>query len=105
MPRHRNTILNRHPIDRNERHHVGRAHARMRPLMHIQIDQLRRLPHSANRRLLNRLALAYQRDHAPVVVRIHFAVQQIHSIHLHRGHNGVNLGLIASLRKIRHTFH
>ncbi len=77
----------------------------MRPLVHIQIDQLRGFAHSANGRLLNRLPLAYQRDHAPVVVRIHFAIQQVNPLHLHGSDNGINFSLVASLRKIRHTFH
>ena len=104
-PRHPDAIFNGHTVNRNEGHHIGRAHSRMRPLVHIQVDQLRGSPHSANRRLLNRVSLTHQRDHAAVVVRVHLAIQQVNTINLHRGDNGVNLSPVASLRKIRHTLY
>ena len=76
----------------------------MRPLVLGQIDQLRSLAHSANRRLLNRLALAHQRDHAAVVIGVHLAVQQIDAIHLHRLDDGIDFRLVAAFRKIGNAF-
>ena len=58
MPRHGHAIFDGHALNRNERHHISRTHARMRPLMMVQVDQLRSLTDAANRSLLNRLALA-----------------------------------------------
>ena len=96
MPRHGHAIFNGHAVNRNERHHIGRPHPRMRSLMHSQVNQLRRLAHPANRRFLNRLALAHQRDHAAVVVGIHLAVEQVHAVHLHGVDDGIHFGLITA---------
>ena len=73
--------------------------------MMIQIDQLRSLADAANRSLLNRLAFPHQRDHATIVISIHLAIEQVHAIHLHRRHDRIDLGLIATLRKIRNALH
>jgi hypothetical protein len=76
----------------------------VRTLVLGKIDQLGSLPHSANGGFLNRLALAGQRDHAAVVVGIHFAIEQINAGNLHGLDNGVNFGRIAALGKIRNAF-
>ena len=104
MPCHGNAVFNRHAFNRDERHHVGGAHARMRTLMFGQVDQLRGLAYSADHRFLNRVAVADQRDHAAVVVGIHLAIKQIDAGHLHGIDNGVDFGLVAAFRKIRDTF-
>jgi hypothetical protein len=49
-------------------------------------------------RFTSGLKPAYQRDHATVVVRVHFAVEQINSVYLHGVDNRVNSGC-RSLRK------
>ena len=38
VPRHSHAIFNRDALNRNEGHHVGGSHPRMRTLMLIQID-------------------------------------------------------------------
>ena len=105
LPRHGHAIFDGHAFNRNERHHVGRPHPRMRSLMNIQINQLRGLAHTANRRLLDRFAFAHQRDHAAVVIVVHLAIQQIHAIHLHGFDDAVYLRLIAPFRKVGNAFH
>ena len=100
MTRHGDAILDGHAINRNERHHVGRAHARMRALMLGQINQLRGLAHAANRRFLDRLPLADQRDHAAVVVGIHLAIEQIDAVDLHRLDDGVHFCLSRPSEKL-----
>jgi len=104
MPRHGHAIFNRHAINRNKRHHIRRPHPRMRPLMHIQINQFRGLAHPANRRFLNLLPLAHQCNHAPVMVRVHLAVQQVDAVHLHGVNNCINFGLVTAFREVRNAF-
>ena len=63
-----------------------------------EIDQLRRLAHGANSRFRdNGLALTHQGDHAPVVIRIHLAIEQVDAGNLHRLDNGINFRLVAAL--------
>ena len=76
----------------------------MRSPVNVQIDQFGRLAHAANRRFLNRLALAHQRDHAAVMVGVHLAIKQVHAVHLHGRNNGVHLSFIAAFREIGYTF-
>src|SRR5437870_8032724 len=80
MPRHGHAIFDRHPLNRNERHHVRRAHPRMRSLMHVQINQLRRFANATDGGLLDWLTLADQRDDATIVVGIHLAIEQIDAV-------------------------
>ena len=86
-----------------KRHHVRRAHARMRSLVLRQVDQLRRLAHSANGGFLNRLPLSDQGDHAAVMVGVHLAIEQINAVHLHGVDDGIHLRLIAAFGKIGNT--
>jgi hypothetical protein len=72
--------------------------------MHIQIDQLGSLPHSADSRLLNRFALSNQGDDATIVIMVHLAVEKIDAIHLHGFDDGVNFGFIAAFGEIGDTF-
>jgi hypothetical protein len=76
----------------------------MGPLMLSQVDQFRRFARSANRRFLYRFPLADQRDYAPVMIGIHFAVEQKDSGHLHGLNDRINFGGITAFRKIRDTF-
>ncbi len=76
----------------------------MRSLVNVQIDQFGRLAHAANRRFLNRLALAHQRDHAAVMVSVHLAIKQVHAVHLHGRNNGGHFIFIAALREIGYAF-
>jgi hypothetical protein len=62
--------------DRNERQHVGRPHAGVLSSMTAQVDQLGRLLDALHRRLNHGLSLPYKGDHAPVVVGVHFLVQE-----------------------------
>ena len=72
--------------------------------MLVQIDQLGRLAHAANRGLLDRLPLPHQRDDAAVVIGVHLAIEQEDAVHLHGLDDGVDFGLVAAFRKIGNTF-
>ena len=74
------------------------------PCVRGQVDQFGGLADATNRGLLNGFALADQRDHAAVVVGIHFAVEQVDAGHLHGFDNGIDCGLVAAFREIRNTF-
>ena len=52
VPRHHHAIFQRDALDGNERHHVGGAHARMRALMRVQVDQFGGFADAANRGFL-----------------------------------------------------
>src|SRR6267154_895487 len=105
MAGHGDAICNAYAFNRNEWHNIRSSQPRMRALMFIQIDQLCSFAHSANRRLLHRIPLTGQRDHAAIVVRIHFPVEQVDAIHLHGFNDRVYFRFVASFRKIRDAFH
>src|SRR5438552_1914549 len=105
MPRHGHAIFDRHPLNRNERYHVRRAHPRMRSLMHVQINQLRRFANATDGGLLDWLTLADQRDDATIVVGIHLAIEQIDAVYLHGVNDRINLRFVAPLGKIWDTLH
>src|SRR5207244_12875103 len=105
MPRHGHTIFDRHPLNGNKRHHVRRAHPRMRSLMHVQINQLRRFANATDGGLLDWLTLADQRDDATIVVGIHLAIEQIDAVYLHGVNDRINLRFVAPLGKIWDTLH
>ena len=69
-----------------------------------QVDQFGSLADAANGSFLNRFTPTHQSDNAAIVVRIHFAVQQVDAIHLHGFDNGIHLGLVAAFGKIRNAF-
>src|SRR5579862_3249405 len=102
---HRNTILQRHAVDWNERNYVGSAHAGVRTLVLSQVDELRGFADTANRGFLDRVAIANQSDDAAIVVRVHFAVEQVDAGNLHGLNDGVDLGCVAALGKIRNALH
>ncbi len=104
MARHGYAVFDGDAVNRDKRHDIGRAHARVRALMFGEIDQLGGLPYSANRGFLNGLALADQRNHAAVVVGIHLAVEQIDAGNLHGFDNGIDFGRVAAFGKIRNAF-
>ena len=101
---HGHAVFNRHAINRNERHYVGRAHPRVRPLMLGQVNQLRGLPDPANRGFLNGVALAHQRNDAAVVIGVHLPIQQKNARDLHRLDNRVDFRLVPAFGKIRNAF-
>ena len=104
VTRHGYAVFDCDAFDRNKRNHVGGAHARMRALMLRQVDQLRGLPYPADRRFLNRVAVADQSDHAAVVVGIHLAVEELDTRDFHGVDNGVDFGFVAAFGEIRDTF-
>jgi hypothetical protein len=62
------------------------------------VNQFERFARARERRFGHGLRLARQRNHATVVVRVHFPVQDVHARHAaHRLHQGINLGRVASL--------
>ena len=104
VPRHGHAILKSDAVDGDEGNHVGRAQARVRALVTGEVDEFGGLADAANRRLLNRLALACQRDHAAVVVGIHLAIEQVDAGHPHGFDNGIDFGRVAALREVRYAF-
>ncbi len=76
LPRQLGAVLERQALDRHERHHVGRAHARVLAPVLGQVDQLAAALHRAERRLHHRIGLAREGEHGAVVVRVHLAVEQ-----------------------------
>ena len=104
MPRHRHAILKCDAVDGDEGNHVGRSQPRVRALVMRQVDQFGGLADAANRGLLDRLALACERDHASVVIGVHLAVQQIDAGQLHGFDNGIDFGRVAALGKVRYAF-
>ena len=100
------TIFDAHTFHGHERHHVRRADARMHTLVLPQVDQLHRLRHRAKRRLRHLPGLARERNHAPVVIGVHFAIENRHAPH---GKNGrgqrVHPGGVASFGKVRDALH
>ena len=105
MARHGHTVLEREALNRNERHHIRCAHTGMRPLMLVQVNQLGCLAHPANRRFLNGFSFARQGEDTAIVVRVHFAVQQVNTVHLHGVDDGINSSPVTAFGKIRNTFH
>ena len=69
-----------------------------------EVDQLRGLADAANGGFLDGVALADQRDHAAIVVGIHFAIEKKDAGNLHGFDDGVDLGRIPAFRKIGNTF-
>ena len=104
MIRHRHAVFDGDAFDRNERHNVGRAHARMRAGVNVKIDELGGLAHAADDRFLNGFALADQRDDRAIVVEVAFAIEKVDAGHLHSVDNGVNFGLVAAFGEIRNAF-
>ena len=104
MLRHRHAIFQRHAVDGDKRNHVGRTHARVRARVRSQVNQLCRLANPANRRFLNGVSFAHQRNHAAVMVGVHLAVKQIDPRNLHGFDNGIDLRSVAAFRKIRYAF-
>ena len=101
----RHAVLDGHAFDGNKRHHIGRTHARMRPGMLGQINQLGRFAHAAQRRFGHRLGLAGDGHHAAVMVRVAFTVQQVHARNFAHGrHDGVHFGRVAPFGKIGNAF-
>jgi hypothetical protein len=101
---HGDAVFERDAVNGDERDHVGRAHAGMRALVPIQVDQLGGLAHAANGGFLNGLAVADQRDHAAVVVGVHLAVEQVDAGNLHGFDDGVDFGRVAAFREIGNAF-
>ena len=100
----RDAILQRDTFDRDERDHVGRAHARMRAGMLGEVNQLGGLADAADGSLGNVRRIADQGDDAAIMVGVHLAVEQINAVHLHGFQDGVDAGLVAAFREVGNTF-
>src|SRR5207249_2164543 len=105
VARYSYTIFNGHAFDWNKRYNIGGAKPWMSSLMLIQINQLGRLADTPNHSFLNWFALAYQGDHAAVVVGIHLAVEEVHPIEFHGFNDGINFGFVPAFREIRDALH
>ena len=101
---HGNAVFDGDAVNGDEGHHIGCTHARMRALMLGQVDQFRGFADAANRRFLNRFALADQRDDAAVVIGVHLAVEEIDAGNLHGLDDGINFGGVAAFREVGHAF-
>src|SRR5438067_7151793 len=65
------TVLQRDAFDRDERHNISGANARMSSLMMHEVDQLCGLTDAANCCFGNRIAISNQCDDAAVVICVH----------------------------------
>ena len=104
MVGHGDAVFNGDAVDRDEGNDVGRAHARMRARVDVEVDEFGGLAHAADGGFLNGLALADQSDDAAVVIGVHFAIEQVDAGHFHGVDDGVNFGFVAAFREIRNTF-
>ena len=86
--------------DGHERDHVCRADAGMGSLLAGQVDQLNGLARAAHRGFHDGGRLTGQGDDRAVVVGIHRPVEQAHSVHAHRGHNGLDPPGIGALGEV-----
>ena len=103
--RQSDAVFDADAFNRDERHDVGRTHARMRAGMLGQVNQLGGFSHATKSCLRNGVRLACNRDYAAIVVGVAFAIQQVHAGYFaHRGDDGVNFGHIATFGKIRDRF-
>jgi hypothetical protein len=68
-----------------------------------QIDQLGRLACSAYRRLDHRGRFAGDGHDRAIVIGIHRQVEEEHSLHAHRSHNGLDPPDIFALGKVRNA--
>jgi hypothetical protein len=90
--------------DGHERDYVGRADARMDPLLPGQVDQLGGFSGTANRCLNHCSGLSGDGNDRAIVVRIHRPVKQMHSLDAHRGNNRLDATGIPALREIGDAF-
>jgi hypothetical protein len=104
VARHGDAIFDAHARDRAEWNDVGGSETRMGTFVRIQVDQFRSFANAANRGFLNGFTLANQRDHAPVVIRVHLAVEQKDTVNFHGGNYRVNFRFVASFGKIGDAF-
>ncbi len=104
MARHGDAVFDGHALNRDKRHDIGGAHARVRALMLGQINQLGGLPYSANGGFLNGFTLADQCDHRAVVIRIHLAVEKIDTGNFHGFDYGIDFRLVTAFRKVGDAF-
>ena len=103
--REHDAILDGDAFDGNERDHVGCAEPRMRAGVAREIDQLGGFADAAQRRLGDVLGFAGERDHAAIVVRVAFAVEQEDAGNFAHGRDdGVHFGGIAAFGEIRNAF-
>ena len=100
----RDTILDGHAFDRNERDDIGSAESRVRARVLGEVDQLGGLTNAPNRSFGNVNRIADQGDDAAVVISVHLAIEEIDSVHLHGFDNGVDASLVAPFGEVRDTF-
>ncbi len=105
MARHRYAIFNGDAVDRDEWHHIGGAHAGMRALVDVEVDEFGSLANAADGGFLNGFALADQRDDRAVVVGVTFAIEQIDAGDFHGVDDGVNFRFVAAFGKIWDAFY
>ena len=87
---HSHAVFNGDAVDGDEGNYVGRAHARMRARMDIEVDDFSGFAHAADGGFLNGFALAHESNHAAIVVGVHFAIEEVDAGHLHRVNDGVD---------------
>ncbi len=97
-------VLQRHSLDRDERHNVRGADARVRAPMHREIDERNRRFHAAESGFGNGRGRAHEGQHAAIVVGIRLAVEQYHLGHGHDAlHESVDFGCVAAFGEIGNT--
>ena len=101
-----NGLFGRRVLDRDERHHVDSAHARVLPRVLVQVDQLDGLADSLEHSVAQRLRLSnYGHDEA-VMVLIIAVVQQFHIVLTAEAiHDFLDFLFVASLAKVGDALH
>ena len=101
-----NGFLCRRVLDRNKRHHVDSAHARVLPRVLVQVDQPDSLANSLEHGVAQRLRLSNYGHDKAVVILIVAVVQQFHIVLTAEAiHDFLNFLFVASLAKVGDAFH
>ena len=103
--REHDAILDGDAFDGDERDHIGCAKPRMGSGVAREVDQLGGFADAAQRSLRDALGFSDKRDHAAIVVRVAFTVEEEDAGNLAHGRDdGFHFGGIAALGEIRNAF-
>ena len=97
MVRELRTLAERAAVHRHKRHDIRGADARMHAVLPGEVDEVRRPPRCAHRRLAHGLRRPGDRDHAAIVRRVHRPIEQADTIYLHAAHDLAHYTFIAAL--------
>ena len=83
-----------------KRDYVRRADAGVHPRLPGEIDQLRRLPSPAHRRLHDCRRVARDGHDRAILIRVHGPIEQTHAVDPHGGHDCFNAPRISPHREV-----